>query len=382
MQIAVVLICLFLVCAPVLAATVSITDFGAKGDGTTDCSPAFEQAIASGASVITVPAGTWLVGPEGLKLPDNTALIGEGPASVLKLAAGTVQLLELGSGCRLERLAFDGTATSEGNLNEGVVRTAWTTGVTIRDVSFDHCDRSCLLTDNAAEVTVEDCTFRDIALAIHLVFSKRCRVSGNRVERARIHGIQFWGNWKWERHGSEDLLFTGNWVKEGGGGGIWGCGADRVTMTGNIVDGVTDVGLDVEWCNDVAISGNVVKSAANAGISCFFSCKRVAITGNTILNDHPYEEPDPPPGWWCRAGIWLTAPNPAEFAGDLGHEAISIVGNVIHCEGGIRRAVWLPEAGKNIHLEANVLSGGGVWIGDKQVEQPLHHGIQAAGQGD
>ena len=49
------------------ALTVSITDFGAKGDGLTLCTDAFAQAIAhlesKGGGTLTVPHGVWLTGP-------------------------------------------------------------------------------------------------------------------------------------------------------------------------------------------------------------------------------------------------------------------------------------------------------------------------------
>jgi hypothetical protein len=68
----------------------------------------------------------------------------------------------------------------------------------------------------------------------------------NTVINARVHGIQFWGNWKFESKMMHDLLIANNYVKNGGGGAIWGTGATRVILTGNIVDGAHDVGLDLE----------------------------------------------------------------------------------------------------------------------------------------
>ncbi|MGC9151630.1 MAG: glycosyl hydrolase family 28-related protein, partial [Microbacter sp.] len=50
---------------------VSITDFGAKGDGKFDNTAAFAKAIdavaSSGGGTVEVPAGTWLTGPIVLK---------------------------------------------------------------------------------------------------------------------------------------------------------------------------------------------------------------------------------------------------------------------------------------------------------------------------
>jgi len=75
------------------------------------------------------------------------------------------------------------------------------------------------------------------------------------------------------------------WIDGPAGSCIWGTGAKRVVMNGNIADGAADVALDLEWCDDSVITGNTVRNFRNAGISLFYSCERIAITGNTVLND-------------------------------------------------------------------------------------------------
>jgi hypothetical protein len=63
---------------------VNVADYGAIGDGKTDDSKAFEQAIGKGGVIIRVPKGVYLI--KGLKLPSWTCLKGEGKgATTLKL---------------------------------------------------------------------------------------------------------------------------------------------------------------------------------------------------------------------------------------------------------------------------------------------------------
>lgn len=63
---------------------VNVRDFGAVGDGETDCTEAFKKAIGKGAVEVKVPAGVFLV--NGLQLPSWTRLIGAGKGrTVLKL---------------------------------------------------------------------------------------------------------------------------------------------------------------------------------------------------------------------------------------------------------------------------------------------------------
>ncbi|HEY3446514.1 MAG TPA: glycosyl hydrolase family 28-related protein [Myxococcales bacterium] len=86
----------------VAAGPFDVRAYGAKGDGATDDSGAFQAALdaarLNGGGVVLVPAGTYLVAPppdEGgsprlrsLTIGSNTWLRGEGPASVIKVKPG------------------------------------------------------------------------------------------------------------------------------------------------------------------------------------------------------------------------------------------------------------------------------------------------------
>jgi parallel beta-helix repeat protein len=208
-------------------------------------------------------------------------------------------------------------------------------------------------------------------VAILLVFSKRVSVTDNTVKTCLAHGIQFWGNWQ-NTIQSEDLIFSGNHVRDGGAGALWGSGARRVIVSGNIVDGCRDVGLDLEMCDDSVISGNTVRRPEVAGISLFVACNNVSITGNTVINDRPFPPEAANANWWVRAGIWLTAPNRETFPNDRGHRNIAIVGNTIHCLGDLpRRAIWVGSEAKNVRIESNAISGGEIYYGGHHQVTPL-----------
>jgi Endopolygalacturonase len=59
------------------ANVVSITDFGAKGDGKTDNTQAFAKAIealvSKGGGTVEIPAGTWITGTHRTKKQHKTA---------------------------------------------------------------------------------------------------------------------------------------------------------------------------------------------------------------------------------------------------------------------------------------------------------------------
>jgi hypothetical protein len=80
-----------------------VRSYGARGDGTTDDSAAFQAALdaarTAGGGVVFVPAGTYVVAPpassdprkpslRSLTIGSNVWLRGDGPASVLKVKAG------------------------------------------------------------------------------------------------------------------------------------------------------------------------------------------------------------------------------------------------------------------------------------------------------
>lgn len=359
--------CGILLGCPADLLAVSVADFGAVGDGQTDNSAAFQTAFDSGEKDIYVPAGVYLLGPKALTVPEQVYLHGAGRASVIRVAESTKRLLQLKEAVRIERLHIDGKGTETGSVTEGLIHLPSDAHhVVIDSVSFANCDRACILTDHANDLVVRHCDFRDVGVAVSIQFSRNVKVVNNTVVNARLHGIQFWGNSRNDTMVCENLIFTGNHVKDVGwgreefsGGGIWGTGAKRVVMANNIVDGATDVGLDLEWCVDSVITGNTVRNCFNAGISLFYSCERVSIVGNTILNDRSYTEEEAAKGWWVRAGIWLTETNREKFPNDYGHRDISIVGNTIFSKDDLpRRSIWVGPESKNITVKDNTLTGG------------------------
>lgn len=76
--------------ASMLAAGASVKAFGAKGDGTTNDTPAFTAAIASGQPII-VPAGTYRVA-HGIIIPSGRIMMGHGKGvSIIKLLGNSTE---------------------------------------------------------------------------------------------------------------------------------------------------------------------------------------------------------------------------------------------------------------------------------------------------
>jgi parallel beta-helix repeat protein len=349
---------------------VSVTNFGARGDGVQDDTAAFRAALASGDKTITIPAGAWVL-RETLHVPESVTVRGAGSASIIK-PENLKTVFVPGSSVTLSDLKFDGEKVPAGSFNDdGLILSQKTNDIDLSRLEFTGVDRVCIMFKHAERVRIRDSRFRKIGMAAHLIFSSRAAIQDNIIVDARLHGIEIWGcertgkrpAMKWLGQRSEDVIVTGNYVKNGGDGAIWGTSIVRAVFANNIVDGANDVGLDLEWSRDSVITGNSVRNCKNGGVALFFSCENISITSNTIINDYPIIGKDRDAVWWARSGIWLTYPNRNDFPEEPGHRNITIVGNTIHCAPGERRAIWIGSESRNVTIGSNTISGGGKILG-------------------
>lgn len=109
--------------------TVTLTDFGAVGDGKTDCSEAFAQALKhlkkQGGGHLIVPNGVWLTGPVklvsnvDLHLEDNAVILGSTNKELYvqakdSLRDGSKKCNALIYGSKLENVGITGRGTIDG----------------------------------------------------------------------------------------------------------------------------------------------------------------------------------------------------------------------------------------------------------------------------
>ena len=379
-----------------LYAAVNVLNFGAIGDGTMNDTKAFKKALAAGNKSIHIPPGTYKIGPETLVVPAGVQITGGGNATRLVPADGTVTLLRLSKNCSLRNFCIKGGKVKKGSTGApGLVHIEKVDNVSIDNVKFTNIDRVCIRTHYANDINIRNCDFRNIGMSMNIRYTNRAKVLNNTIIDARLHGIEAWGSkgsGKGREHEKilgEDLIFANNYIKNTGITGIMTAGCRRVVIANNIVDTVKDVGLDPEFSEDVVISGNTTRNCYNAGISLFFTCKRVSITGNTVYNNSVPKDKEKSAiftmlqrklskeeiklPWYVRSGIWLVPPNREKMATDTGHEDVSIVGNTIYTVGddGIpRRDIWIGAEVKNVRIEANTLSGKGIYYGGHHMVHP------------
>ena len=80
---------------PEKSADVSVTDYGAKGDGETDCTDAFKRAIAeSPGKTIGIPKGTYVISDRLSIDSPNTVLLGEGMEKTILVFTKGLQEIE------------------------------------------------------------------------------------------------------------------------------------------------------------------------------------------------------------------------------------------------------------------------------------------------
>ena len=181
-----------------MATLVSITDFGAIGDGTTDNGAAIRAAIDHAKAIggdVYVPEGTFL--HKGLLTLDGLTLFGEGRGSVLKAIGGEGQPPE-----------------------QAVILTG--TGAAIRNVVLDASGNLKGTLDVSAKLLVRDATNFEISgISVLNSFSDGIRVVNswggviqrNSLRFATVNSISVAG-------GSHDILIQNNRIDRSGEDGI------------------------------------------------------------------------------------------------------------------------------------------------------------------
>lgn len=178
-----------------LRETVSVTDFGALGDGITDDTVAIQTAINSGVKNLIFPAGTYMIGAAGLTGVSNQSWKGAGKwITTIKMSvAPTLDMVYIQQklNFKIDGITFDGN----GKLTAGV----------------GHYPSllPCIHLSECTKFEIENCGFigfYNCGLLANVV--KQCSINSNYVDRATAatfinHGIGVSGE-------SEDVTIKSN----------------------------------------------------------------------------------------------------------------------------------------------------------------------------
>lgn len=181
-------------CAQWAGAAVDVTSFGARGDGMTDDTSAFEAALASG-SVVSVPAGTFVLGQ--IRILSGKTLVTQGRATVLRqkprLPSGTPIIKVVGSNVVIGSLrAIGNIATDQGEWMHAIdIHASPATGnlsnISIGDIFGENIRGDVLAIYSSDGRTVSQVRVgRLVGSNIYRNVASVC--TGRAVEIAAVHG--------------------------------------------------------------------------------------------------------------------------------------------------------------------------------------------------
>ena len=293
--------------------SVSITNFGAKGDGKTDNRAAIQKAVdhakAQGLDVY-VPEGLFL--HKGIITLNGVDMVGAGANSVLKAVGASAtfddQAIKLtGTGASLRHLTLDSDATTRASSGESAK--VWVSGAT--DFSIEGIR---ILNAHSAGILVVGKSSHGTILNNHISgtnadsihmsqASHHILVKGNTIKNSHDDGIAVVS---YARNGamvSDIQILDNTIVNNEWGRNISVVGGQNVTIKYNTVDGnlsgaagvyiAAETNYNTFGVQDVRVEGNVIHGTGghktgHGAIMIYNNSGRptddVTITGNKILN--------------------------------------------------------------------------------------------------
>lgn len=295
------------------------TDFGAKGDNSTDDTVAFQRAIAAAAAIegkVVVPAGTYKI-TSTLTITNRVDLVGERSA-VLKRYAPITILAITGDYARVSGLDFDGNRSGFPFPTYGRASQIFVTGSynlidgcfiyqgNSHGIGLDGQSSTCqfnmvtnnYLADNA-EVGIAQNAAKDGVISSNIIRNSgfegitidnacyRCVVNGNRLDgNCNSGGVGSIG-----MDGAELNSITGNVITATGSGlpgiktqnNLAGCFYNTITGNTVIDGGAYGIHLYTNGANSSqhnSVTGNTIRGFGTASVKLDSGCDFNAVSGN------------------------------------------------------------------------------------------------------
>jgi hypothetical protein len=235
---------------------------------------------------------TWKV---GIVVQSGNSVFGDGCASLITLAFPSPGSLIFGrdiTNLKVGNLCAEAPPQSVGYELAAVFgRGVEVTGCSMKNVRLGEFDSSFDI-KVIGNTAISDRDDNAAGTAVSFTFTQGALASDN-IIRGFAGGFQWWGGDANPQkgqgaaanpRGARDLTFIGNTISNVGGAGIWGSMGEGIVASGNIIENCGDVCLDSEGSNSVVFSNNYVKDGANGAITTFFCNRDVLITGNTVVS--------------------------------------------------------------------------------------------------
>jgi polygalacturonase len=291
---------------------ISVKDFGATGDGTTDDTAAIQAAVtASAGKALYFPAGTYIVS-DIITLMSNTVVYGDQGITTLKLkaktyAAANVSIFVLTgiTNVYLYGLIFNGNKGNVGTARNPINTVYNTTQVTFDTCQWVNCEGICLNVSTSVDsFAVLNCRFIN------------CGGATDNSDGYRNQGIAFSASGSAR---SKDIEITGNYFYAQGLDCISLCNLDDVvvsnnaaynsysflynnpspyrtvnlTVTGNVIYNtnqgslnnlVNPVAIDLPRVSNASVTGNSIYKCEQSGIGIFDGSVNVVVSGNSLVD--------------------------------------------------------------------------------------------------
>jgi len=231
----------------------------------------------------------------GVVVQNNSSVVGNGCAALITLAFQPPSLFIVGknvTNLKVANLCAEAPPQSIGYVlvdvsesREIEVTGCYTNNVRLGGSTFTSDIK--VIGNTAISARNDDAT----GAAVYFTMTQAALASDN-IIRGFAGGFQWWGGDADPRRGGavanergvRDLSFVNNRISDVGGAGIWGGMGEGIVASGNVIENCGDVCLDSEGSNSVVFSNNYVKDGANGAITTFFYNRDVLITGNTVVS--------------------------------------------------------------------------------------------------
>ncbi len=220
--------------------TVSVTDYGAAGDGVTDDTAAFQRAIdaAPAGGTLQIPAGTYLLGQ--IRVTKPLEIAGVGTESLLTLRDGanrTLLAIDDTQNVTVRDLAIDGNLEGQTSGYPHGIQFSSTTDSSVTRVDIRNCEKSAIsVYDGSDRVSVTDSRFDNNENDVEIHSSAYNYCAGNYATNTQYE----------------------SWVsyEQVGGPGK----AHHNTIVNNTSVGAY-AGINIERSHDDLVQGNVIENA-------------------------------------------------------------------------------------------------------------------------
>ncbi|NQX60788.1 S-layer homology domain-containing protein [Paenibacillus qinlingensis] len=273
----------------VAANEINVKNYGAKGDGATNDTQAFYDALnaipASGGT-LRIPAGTYVLTPLSgkdsrpysqikhhllLEGRDNVHIVGDGDSSVLRFTSADhygIRLLNL-TDSSIRNIKLELANKPFLRHNRSLLDITGSHGVVAEHVTVVNSGGSGIQVDASTGVSIQACTVTDSNMSgILLVASRQVYVENSTLNGNRDHAIFV------NKQGSIARL------------------SEYIRIAGNVIDGEgksEQSGIAFASGDNMLALSNTIKNTHMAGILFYYTSEvyptdRITVTGNTLIN--------------------------------------------------------------------------------------------------